>query len=127
MKTLTFLAAATATLIAAAPARAREPIPPANHGGWTGAPTDCPLIIGFSSYGAGIDGPTLVRVERLLNSDRGVRRITRHPWGREGEVTLCARTRSLQDAFRLSRQIRAMIPARPRGPVQVNTLRTHRR
>lgn len=124
MKKLTFLAAA---LLAATPAAAREPIPPRDAGGWQQAPVDCPLIVAFSSYGAGIDRPTLVRVEQLLNADRGVRRVTSHRWGREGEVSLCARTRSLADAHRLSRRIRGMIPARPRGPIQVNTLRTHRR
>ena len=118
---------AAATVLAISPVVAREPIPPPAPGGWSQPPVDCPLIVAFSSYGAGIDRPTLLNVERLLNSDRGVRSVSRHPWGREGEVSLCARTRRLEDAFRLSRRIRAMIPARPRGPVQVNTLRTHRR
>lgn len=115
MKKLLILAA-TATLAAsAADARVARPGP----GGPPQVPADCPLTVAFASYGAGIDGGTLARVERLLAADRGVRRVSRHPWGREGEVTLCARTRSNGDAARLARRIRAMIPPRPRGPVTV--------
>ena len=112
MKRLLVLAASIT--LAAAAADARMPRLGAPH-----VPADCPLTIAFSSYGAGIDGGTLARVERLLSADRGVRRVSRHPWGREGEVTLCARTRSNGDAARLARRIRALIPPRPRGPVTV--------
>ena len=120
MKSLSILtAAAAAALLAASPALAREPIPPTNHGGWEQAPADCPLTISFASYGPGIDQPTLARVERRLRSDRRVRTVSRHRWGREGEVTLCARPRRAADAARIAREIRAMIPARPRGPIEV--------
>lgn len=84
-------------------------------------PADCPLVIGFASYGAGIDGGALRVVEALLGADRAVRGVSRHNWGREGEVTLCARTRSRADAARLFRAIRARIPARPRGPITIRT------
>jgi hypothetical protein len=115
MKRLLILAA-TATLAASA-ADARLPRP--GPGGPPQVPANCPLTIAFGSYGPGIDGPTLANVERMLRTDRRVRSVSRHPWGREGEVTLCVRPRRIADAGRLAQRIRAMIPARPRGPVQV--------
>jgi len=123
MKTLTFLATAAAALITAAPATAREPIPPANQGGWPGAPADCPLTIAFTSYGAGIDGQTLARVDQRLRSDRRVRNVSRHRWGREGEITLCVRPARAAQVNQLARELRRLIPARPRGPIHVATLR----
>lgn len=84
-------------------------------------PAHCPLVIGFSSYGAGIDGPTMQAVQALLNKDRAVRGVSRHPWGREGEVTFCAYTRARADSARLFQAIRRLIPARPRGPVTIRT------
>ena len=57
-------------------------------------PADCPLAIGFASYAAGIDRGSFQAVEALLRRDRGVRSVSNHHWGREGEVTLCARTRT---------------------------------
>lgn len=132
MKTLTILAAVAATLLSAtvADARSRAVDPrraPAHPGGWEQAPADCPLTVSFGSYGPGIDRPARLNIERLLNSERSVRGFTTHRWGREGEVTLCVRTRTLNDAYPLSRRIRTLIPARPRGPITVNTLRSHRR
>lgn len=85
-------------------------------------PRDCTINVAFGSYAVGIDGQTLARMERTLRLDRRVRRFTRHPWGREGEVTLCVYTRGHAGAGPLARQLRAMIPARPRGPISV-TLR----
>ena len=85
------------------------------------APADCPLTIGFASYGAGIDRSSVQAVDRLLARDRAVRTFTRHQWGREGEVTYCVRTRSIGDAGRLFRSVRALLPARPRGPITLGT------
>jgi hypothetical protein len=101
--------------LAASPTIAQPP------GAAPAVPADCPLVIGFSSYAMGIDGATLRAVDALLSKDRGVRLVTRHPWGREGEVTLCVRTRSRADAARLFETIRRRLPARPRGPVSVRT------
>jgi hypothetical protein len=84
-------------------------------------PPNCPLTIGFASYGAGIDRPSYEAVERLLRRDRAVRAVTRHRWGREGEITLCALTRSARDAGRLFQASRRLIPSRPRGPVSLAT------
>ncbi|HTU10290.1 MAG TPA: hypothetical protein VMG08_05260 [Allosphingosinicella sp.] len=119
MKRSAILAAATAALLTASVAQARALDPRRAPGQSEPVPANCPLTVGFSSYGPGIDRPTLLNVERLLNGDRGVRGVSRHRWGREGEITLCARTRSARDAARLAQRIRAMIPARPRGPVRI--------
>ena len=118
MKKLLILAV-IATLVSAAAAGARAVPPRRGPGQQLPVPSDCPLTVGFSSYGAGIDRPARANIEQLLRNDRGVRAVTTHPWGREGEVTLCVRTRTSGDAIRLSRRIRALIPARPRGPIQV--------
>lgn len=114
MKTMLPLLTAMA-LFAAPAAVARLP------GGMTPVPADCPLTIGFSSYGAGIDQGSVQAVGRLLGRDRAVRAVTRHPWGREGEVTYCVRTRTAADAGRLFRSVRALLPARPRGPIALAT------
>jgi hypothetical protein len=123
MKTLAVLTAAFATLLAATVADARgravDPRRGANPHGWQQPPADCPLTISFGSYGPGIDRPTLVQVEQRLRTDGRVLDVSRHRWGREGEVTLCVRPRHSADVRRLARQLRAMIPTRPRGPVEV--------
>jgi hypothetical protein len=79
----------------------------------------CGLTVRFGSYAMGIDGGAAVAVERLLRADRGVSSVERKPWGREGEFDLCARTRRVADARRLSERIRSLLPARPRGPITV--------
>jgi hypothetical protein len=86
----------------------------------TEAPRDCPLAVSFGSYAMGIDRPTFEKVSALLAHDRGVRSIEQHRWGREGEVTLCARTRGRADARRLFGAIRAWLPKQPRGPVTLS-------
>lgn len=81
----------------------------------------CPLTIAFASYGAGIDNPLRERVQGMLVGDRAVTGFQADRWGREGEVTLCVRTRAAPDATRLFHQVRAMIPAQPRGPIALRT------
>jgi len=100
-----------------------SPPPPNGHSaGETGyIAANCPLSVGFASYGAGIDGTTRSRVEALLVSDRTVTGFQAHRWGREGEVTLCVRTRAPADAARLFAAIRLIVPARPRGPISLHT------
>lgn len=75
----------------------------------------------FASYGAGIDRGSLEAIEALLATDRAVASVGRYRWGREGEITLCVRVRSAQDAARLFDLARTRIPAAPRGPVQMST------
>jgi hypothetical protein len=82
---------------------------------------DCPLSIAFASYGAGIDNPVRAQVQAMLVGDRAVTGFQADRWGREGEVTLCVRTRAAPDAARLFHQVRAMIPAQPRGPIALRT------
>ena len=86
-----------------------------------GPGADCPLAIRFGSYAMGIDRPTLQAVESLLAADAAVSTVERSPWGREGEVTLCARLRSEADAERLFRAVAGLFPAEPRGPLSVAT------
>lgn len=111
MKTLAPILAALA-LTAPASAQTRAPITSVSE-----APRDCPLTISFASYAMGIDGRAFDRVSALLTRDRGVRAIEQYRWGREGEVTLCARVRSTADARRLFSRVRVALPARPRGPI----------
>jgi len=92
------------------PGRGGEPVP-----------ADCPLTIGFASYAMGIDMPSYRAVRQLLSADRAVRAVSEHRWGREGEVTLCARARSRAEAERLFHAVRRLVPARPRGPVALRT------
>ena len=106
----------------AAPAPAKPGVRPALHPGpGPGPGADCPLAIRFGSYAMGIDRPTLEAVESLLAADAAVTAVERSPWGREGEVTLCARLRSDADAGRLFRAIAGLFPAEPRGPLSVAT------
>lgn len=86
----------------------------------TEAPRDCPLTVSFGSYAMGIDGAVFAKVSALLARDRGVTRIEQFRWGREGEVTLCARTRGRSEAARLFVRVRALVPAHPRGPVTID-------
>jgi hypothetical protein len=82
-------------------------------------PNNCAITVAFTSYGAGIDGPTRARMERMLRVDRRVRSFTARPWGREGEVTFCISARRSADVYRIFRDLQNMVPRRPRGPVQV--------
>lgn len=119
MKTALTLALLT---LAVAPAEARFMPLPGSPQRANPAPDDCPLTIGFGSYAMGIDQRAYASIDRLLRADRGVRAVTRHAWGREGETTLCARTRTRADAQRLFARIRAGLPANPRGPISMQVL-----
>jgi hypothetical protein len=126
---------AAAALVSATAAEARvgpsppleEPIPlpaPRTAGPTRGFslpadPTNCAITVAFTSYGAGIDGATRARMERMLRADRRVRTFTSRPWGREGEVTFCIIARRSADVSRIFRELQTMVPPRPRGPVQV--------
>jgi hypothetical protein len=98
-------------LLGSACSPAARPAPPA-------AP--CDLTIAFGSYAVGIDQSALARVRAIL-ADRTVRAVKDHGWGREGEVTLCVATRRPADAERLFGRIRAVLPANPRGPIDLRT------
>lgn len=119
MKLLPFFLAGAALLATGAIARPPgrfDPRPPAP------VPADCPLVISFASYGAGIDSGTLRAVEALLRRAVPPVSYSSHPWGREGEVRLCVQTSGRADSVRLFRAIRTRIPPRPRGPISLRTL-----
>lgn len=80
----------------------------------------CDLEIAFGSYAAGIDRGAYEGTLRILE-DRTVHSLDRRGWGREGEVTLCARTRTASDAERLFKRISAILPAKPVGPIRLST------
>lgn len=85
-------------------------------------PANCPLVVDFASYGAGVDDQLRQRVEALLSDDPAVRNVNHYTWGREGEVALCVEVASTEDAERLAQVIIALLPSKPRGPVHVSTL-----
>lgn len=81
----------------------------------------CALTISFGSYAMGIDRGAFEAVEALLARDKGVTATTQKHWGREGEVTVCVQTRSAADSTRLFGEIARLFPAKPRGPLTVET------
>lgn len=83
------------------------------------APGKCDVTISFGSYAMGIDRPAFERIDRLLSRDRRIAKSDQQRWGREGEVTICAKVRRRTDIAPLFYRIRAMLPAHPRGPVTV--------
>ena len=87
----------------------------------------CPLTVTFGSYAMGIDRGAYDRIYKLLAKDRGVRKVDRRRWGREGEVTLCVQTRTRADARRLFGRVKAIFPRKPRGPLTIEAggLRFH--
>lgn len=87
----------------------------------TQRPDDCPLVVDFASYGTGINRPVLQVVEKILTRDRAVTSITRYPWGREGEITLCVRTRTSRAATRLFHQLKPRLPRRHTPPISMVT------
>ena len=87
----------------------------------TGESVDCGLTIHFGSYAMGIDAGAFRAVEDLLANDPAVDSVERRGWGREGEVTLCARIRSDPDIERLFARIAAMLPPDPHGPIRIAT------
>lgn len=81
---------------------------------------DCALTVSFGSYAMGIDRGALARVEALVAEADGAR-VERSPWGREGEVSLCVRTGTPEQAAELFDRISDALPADPRGPISVTT------
>ena len=81
----------------------------------------CDLKVDFASIGTGIDSATLQKVEALLSGDTGVATVDRKRWGMEGEVTLCADTRTDADSDRLFGAVKALFPASSTKPLRVET------
>lgn len=105
-----------------APVPSSPPPPPDTVATGSRVNTSCQFNVTFASFGAGIDNSARERVEALLVSDRRVIGFDTSRWGREGEVTLCVRTRSATDAAALFREVRTMVPSRPRGPIRLSTI-----
>lgn len=87
----------------------------------SGQEVACDLKVDFASIGTGIDSATLQKVEALLSGDTGVATVDRKRWGMEGEVTLCADTRTDADADRLFGAVKAIFPASSAKPLRVET------
>ncbi|MCW3836658.1 hypothetical protein ACFQ1E_12730 [Sphingomonas canadensis] len=115
MRPLPVLAAAIAAALLTACTAATPPVKPVPAPDQV--PQDCPLTVTFASYAMGIDRETHDAVERLLT---GVP-YDRHPWGREGEVTLCVHPRTAAEKDVLLGKIQSLFPSRPRGPLSVST------
>lgn len=81
----------------------------------------CDLKVDFASIGTGIDSATLQKVEALLSGDTGVATVDRKRWGMEGEITLCADTRTDADANRLFDAVKALFPASSAKPLRIET------
>lgn len=83
------------------------------------APGKCDLTVSFGSYAMGIDRASFAQVDRLLRRDRSVAKSDQQRWGREGEVTICAKLRRRADLAPLFYRIKAILPRNPQGPVTV--------
>ena len=82
----------------------------------TPAPEACNVVVSFASICCGVNQPLQVRINDLVASDGRVASVSSHPWGREGEIDLCIRTRSAADAAGLTRDIGAIIASDERAP-----------
>jgi hypothetical protein len=103
---------ATILLLGASACAGAESAAPAAQGG-------CDLTIRFGSYAMGIDTSAAAAVDRILERRAREMSVTRHGGGREGEYGLCIGTASPAAAARLFDEIRAVLPAKPRGPISI--------
>jgi hypothetical protein len=78
----------------------------------------CAVRIAFGSYAMGIDRAAFDNVRALLAGQRTVRGVEEQRWGREGEVTLCV---TASNPRRLARTVARVLPAKPRGPITIET------
>ena len=67
----------------------------------------------------GIDARAAGAIEGLLSGSPDARQVNRLGRGREGEYALCVQARDKAAASRLVERIRALLPAKPRGPISV--------
>jgi hypothetical protein len=84
------------------------------------AQTVCDIEVTFGSYGGGVDSGLREAVLALTRNNPGVTEAENKPWGREGESTLCIRTKDDVTANRLYGAIAAQIPqTSTRAPTSV--------
>lgn len=79
----------------------------------------CNVVVSFTSVCCGVNKPLETRINDLVASDVRVISSSAHPWGREGEVDLCVRTKNTADAGSLTRDIEAIIASDRRAPLVV--------
>ncbi len=81
----------------------------------------CDFTVAFGSYGAGVDTVLKERMTRMLATDHRVAATVERRWGREGESTLCIRSRNSGDVDTLFGELEAMAAqeAGLRGPTRV--------
>jgi hypothetical protein len=79
-------------------------------------PEMCNVVVSFTSVCCGVNQPLQARINDLVASDGRVASVSSHPWGPEGEIDLCIRTRSAVDAAGLTRDIEAVIASDERAP-----------
>ena len=80
----------------------------------------CDIEVTFGSYGGGVDAALREAVRALTRNNPGVTEAEETPWGREGESTLCVRTKDEVTANRIYGAIAAQIPqTSTRAPTSV--------
>ena len=80
----------------------------------------CDIEITFGSYAGGPDNGLREAVRTLTRNNPGVTEAEETPWGREGESTLCVRTKDEVTANRIYGAIAAQIPqTSTRAPTSV--------
>jgi hypothetical protein len=99
-------------LLSASACASAEPAAPAGRSG-------CDLVVRFGSYAMGIDAGAAAAVDRILERNAKGATVTRHGGGREGEYGLCIDTATPAAAAKLFDEIRAVLPAKPRGPISL--------
>jgi hypothetical protein len=82
-------------------------------------PGGCDVTVRFGSYARGIDTAAAAAVDQVLHRKSGTISVGRHGGGREGEYGLCIDTASPAAAASLFDEIRAVLPAKPRGPISL--------
>jgi hypothetical protein len=75
------------------------------------ATTTCDVEVSFGSYGAGPDIALKDSILALVSADPGVTASDVKPWGREGESTLCLRTKDESAANRLYGTLATRLPS----------------
>jgi hypothetical protein len=71
----------------------------------------CDVEVSFGSYGAGPDAALKDSILALVRADSGVTASEVKPWSREGESTLCLRTKDEATANRLYGTLAAQLPS----------------
>lgn len=80
----------------------------------------CDVEIVFGSYAMGVDGELKASILRTLSSDPNVADWNDHPWGREGESTVCVHSPNQAATDRFYDRIAALIPTHSdRAPTSV--------